>query len=107
MPIKPVVFLVTDKLSTPSIFKALSTEFHNTFQFYTIKDSPEFQEAKESFGITKTPSVLLWRGSDALEIFGGKMKLGQISEWLEQAAKSRSGSDSSSSDSDKIPRDEL
>jgi hypothetical protein len=98
---------VTDKLSTPSLFKALSTDFHKNFQFYTIKDSPEFQEAKESFGITKTPSILLWRGQEQLEIYGGNLKIGHISHWLNQAMRSSSGSDTSSTDSDKTPRDEL
>lgn len=90
VPKKPIVFLVTDKIATSSLYKALSTDFHKTFTFYTVKDDPEFDPIKKNFGITKTPSLILWRGEDQVEIYGGTLKLGHISHWLRQASKSKS-----------------
>merc|ERR1711939_626911 len=93
VPKKPVVFLLTDKIATSSLYKALSTDFHKTYSFYTVKDDAEFDPIKKNFGITKVPSLILWKGEDQVEIFGGTLKLGHISHWLKQAAKPKGKAD--------------
>ena len=87
VPKQPVVFLFTDKIAVPSLYKALSADYHNSFTFYTIKDDPEFADMKNTFGITKTPTLLLWKGADEIEMYGGPLKIGHISHWLKQAVK--------------------
>lgn len=89
VPKNPIVILFTDKIAVSSLYKALSADYHKNFSFYTIKDDPEFADMKEAFGITKTPTLLLWKGQDALEIYGGPLKIGHISHWLKGSMKSQ------------------
>ena len=101
VPKQPVVFLFTDKIAVPSLFKALSADYHNSITFYTIKDEPEFAEIKSTFGITKTPTLLLWKGADEIEMYGGALKIGHISHWIKGASKKQRKPDSDA------PKDEL
>ncbi|CAD6576442.1 MAG: protein phosphatase 2A regulatory subunit cdc55 [Cyphobasidiales sp. Tagirdzhanova-0007] len=87
VPKKPVVFLLTDRTATPTLFKAVSADFHKQFSFYTIKDDEEFGDIKETFSIRKVPTLLLWKGSESVEIYGGELKIGHIAHWLKQAGK--------------------
>jgi hypothetical protein len=78
---------MTDKIATPPMFKALSADWQKEFLFYTIKDDPAFGPLKETFGIKQVPSIMLWSGDDALEIYGGSLKIGHIAHWLKGASK--------------------
>jgi len=89
VPKKPGVFLLTDKIATSSLYKALSTDWHKFFDFYTIKDDPEFALLKEMFGINKVPSLVLWKGAEQVEIYGGQLKISSIAHWLKQASKAK------------------
>ncbi|KAL7009935.1 hypothetical protein EMMF5_000844 [Cystobasidiomycetes sp. EMM_F5] len=90
VPKKPLVFLFTEKSSTPTLYKAISSEWHDSFQFYTIKDDPQFDSLKDAFGIKKTPTLLLWKGQESVEIYSGPLKIGHISHWLKQASSVKS-----------------
>lgn len=86
VPKKPIVLLLTDKISPPTLYKALSADHRKNFSFYSIKDGPEFADVKKVYGISKVPSLLLWKGGDDVEIYGGPLKIGHIAHWLKQAA---------------------
>lgn len=86
MPKKPIVLLLTDKITPPTLYKALSADHRKDFSFYSIKDDPEFADVKKAYGVSKIPSLLLWKGGDDVEIYGGPLKIGHISHWLKQAA---------------------
>ena len=88
VPKKPLVFLFTDKIAPPAMFKALSAEWQSSFSFYTIKDEEQFAELKQVFGIKKIPSLLLWKGEESVEVYAGTLKIGHINHWLKQAVKS-------------------
>lgn len=85
-PKKPVILLLTDKITPPTLYKALSADYHRDFTFYSIKDDPEFKEVKEAYGLKKVPSLILWKGGEEVEIYDGQLKIGHISHWLKQAA---------------------
>lgn len=86
VPTKPIVLLLTDKITPPTLYKALSADHRKDFTFYSIKDDPEFADVKKAYGISRVPSLLLWKGGDDVEIYGGPLKIGHISHWLKQAA---------------------
>lgn len=86
VPKKPIVILLTDKITPPTLYKALSADHHKDFSFYSIKDDPEFAAVKEAYGLKKVPSLVLWKGGDDVEIYGGQLKIGHIAHWLKQAS---------------------
>lgn len=86
-PKKPVVILLTDKIATTPLYKGLSAEYHKDFDFYTIKDDPQFADAKEAYGLTNVPTLLMWKGGADVEVYDGTLKIGHISHWLKQASK--------------------
>ena len=77
---------MTDKITPPTLYKALSTDHRKDFSFYSIKDDAEFKDVKKAYGISKIPSLILWKGGDDVEIYGGALKIGHISHWLKQGA---------------------
>ena len=87
------MFLLTNRTATPNLFKAVSADFHKQFSFYTIRDDEEFTDVKETFSIKKVPAMLLWKGRESVEIYGGELKTGHIAHWLKQASKTASNKD--------------
>ncbi|CAE8592475.1 unnamed protein product, partial [Polarella glacialis] len=90
---KPKVLLFSKSKSTPSIWKALSSEtvFKRTMKFGFV--SEEEKDIVQRFKITKFPSVVMQRGGQAAvkETYKGDMNFLALKEWVNLHSESGMG----------------
>jgi len=92
-PTKPKLLLFTNKKTPPTIWKALSSEtvFRRTVKFGFVPE--EEQEVMQKFKVTKSPTVLMQRGSKAeiKETYSGEMKFLALKDWVNLHSESGMG----------------
>lgn len=59
---KPVSLLFTSAATVTPLYKALSTDFHKTIDFYAARDSKVGDEAMKEFGVEKVPALVILEG---------------------------------------------
>lgn len=58
-PALPKVILFTDKSSTPTLYKALSIDFHNAVEMAEVRKSQQSKSLLQRFSVTKFPTLLV------------------------------------------------
>ncbi|GAA5968707.1 hypothetical protein JCM11641_000703 [Rhodosporidiobolus odoratus] len=93
---KPISLLFTSAGKVTPLYKALSTDFYRSLDFYAARDSKVGQEAMKAFGVEKTPALLVIDG-DKISQYEGALKYDKIRAFLEPFALGgkRSGKDKS------------
>ncbi|GAA5849545.1 hypothetical protein JCM8547_000492 [Rhodosporidiobolus lusitaniae] len=82
---KPVSLLFTSAGKVTSLYKALSTDFHRTIDFYAARDTKVGEEAYKAFGVEKLPALLMLDG-EKVEKYEGPLKYDKIRAFLEPFA---------------------
>lgn len=59
---KPISLLFTSAALVTPLYKALSTDFHKTVDFFAARDSKVGKEAMAAFGVDKVPALIVLRG---------------------------------------------
>lgn len=67
---KPVSLLFTSAGKVTPLYKALSTDFHRSIDFYAARDTKVGEEAMKSFGVDKTPALLVLHGDEVSKYDG-------------------------------------
>ncbi|CEQ40231.1 SPOSA6832_01831, partial [Sporobolomyces salmonicolor] len=70
-PIKPVSLLFTSAGKVTPLYKALSTDFHRSIEFYAARDTKIGEEAMRAFGVDKTPALLVLSGEGEVKRYDG------------------------------------
>lgn len=68
---KPISLLFTSSAAITPLYKALSTDFHKTLDFYAARESKVGAEAMLAFGVSKTPALVILRG-ETVEVYEGE-----------------------------------
>ncbi|KAK4704907.1 hypothetical protein P7C70_g1300, partial [Phenoliferia sp. Uapishka_3] len=78
---KPVALLFTSAATVTPLYKALSTDFHRTIDFYAARDTKVGLEAMKEFGVEKVPSLVVLDQSGT-KIYQGALKYEAIKTFL-------------------------
>lgn len=68
---KPISLLFTSAAVVTPLYKALSSDFHKTLDFYAAREVKVGVEAMEAFGVKKTPAVVVLYG-DEITVYEGE-----------------------------------
>ncbi len=79
---KPVALLFTSAALVTPLYKALSSDLHNTIDFYAARDAKVGEEAMNKFGVDKVPALVFLSGGDKVEKYSGALKFDEIKAWL-------------------------
>ncbi|BGP15814.1 hypothetical protein JCM10213_005703 [Rhodosporidiobolus nylandii] len=82
---KPISLLFTSAGKVTPLYKALSTDFYRTIDFYAARDSKVGEETLKAFGVEKTPALLVLDGEDVKK-YEGPLKYEKIRAFLEPFA---------------------
>ncbi|GAA6027589.1 hypothetical protein JCM8097_007938 [Rhodosporidiobolus ruineniae] len=82
---KPVSLLFTSAGKVTPLYKALSTDFHRSLDFYAARDEKIGKAAMEAFGVEKTPALLVIQGGE-VQKYEGPLKYDKIRAFLEPFA---------------------
>ncbi|PSC75196.1 Helicase sen1 [Micractinium conductrix] len=94
---KTKVVLVTDKTSTPPMFKSLSQRFagtHKGLLFAEVVRTAASKPLLEAQGVTGAPTLLALpagQGPEGKLVYSGQMKAPQILEWMKGLASQQAG----------------
>ncbi|GAA5837849.1 hypothetical protein JCM3766R1_001494 [Sporobolomyces carnicolor] len=79
---KPISLLFTSAGKVTPLYKALSTEFHKSIDFYAARDAKVGPEGLEVFKVEKLPALLVLKGGDEFETYQGPLKYDKIHAFL-------------------------
>ncbi|GAA5981857.1 hypothetical protein JCM5350_005750 [Sporobolomyces pararoseus] len=79
---KPISLLFTAAGKVTPLYKALSTDFHKSIDFYAARDTKVGPEGLAVFGIEKLPALLILKGGDEIEKYEGPLKYDKIHAFL-------------------------
>ncbi|GAA6007761.1 hypothetical protein JCM10207_004865 [Rhodosporidiobolus poonsookiae] len=82
---KPVSLLFTSAGKVTPLYKALSTDFHRSIDFFAARDEKVGPQALKSFGVEKVPALLVLDG-DKVTKYDGPLKYDKIRAFLEPFA---------------------
>ncbi|GAA5874584.1 hypothetical protein JCM3774_004653 [Rhodotorula dairenensis] len=82
---KPVSLLFTSATKVTPLYKALSTDFYRTMDFYAARDSKVGQETMDKFGVDKVPALVVLHG-DEVKKYDGPLKYDKLRAFLEPFA---------------------
>ncbi|GAA5937453.1 hypothetical protein JCM1841_000541 [Sporobolomyces salmonicolor] len=88
-PIKPVSLLFTSAGKVTPLYKALSTDFHRSIEFYAARDTKIGEEAMRAFGVDKTPALLVLSGEGEVKRYDGPLKYDKLHDFLKPFAASK------------------
>ncbi|GAA5910842.1 uncharacterized protein JCM6883_000333 [Sporobolomyces salmoneus] len=83
---KPISLLFTSAGKVTPLYKALSTDFHQSLDFYAARDTKIGPEGLEVFGVEKLPSLLVLKGGDQVEKYEGPIKYDKVHAFLSKHA---------------------
>ncbi|GEM07541.1 hypothetical protein Rt10032_c03g1558 [Rhodotorula toruloides] len=72
------------------LYKALSTDFHRSIDFYAARDTKVGEEAMKGFGVEKTPALLVLHGGD-VSMYDGPLKYDSLHKFLADFAGKKHG----------------
>ncbi|KAJ3043815.1 protein disulfide isomerase (PDI) protein [Rhizophlyctis rosea] len=101
------VILVSQKSSTPPLFKALSTEYHHRLNFGEVKSQQK--DLVEKLKVENFPAVVVIPKEEGAEpiVYDGAMKFAALSEFLDKyAVEAKKGKRSSSKADEEEPKKE-
>ncbi|BGP24318.1 hypothetical protein JCM10295v2_003228 [Rhodotorula toruloides] len=87
---KPVSLLFTSAGKVTPLYKALSTDFHRSIDFYAARDTKVGEEAMKGFGVEKTPALLVLHGGD-VSMYDGPLKYDSLHKFLADFAGKKHG----------------
>ncbi|BGP31738.1 hypothetical protein JCM10296v2_003512 [Rhodotorula toruloides] len=87
---KPVSLLFTSAGKVTPLYKALSTDFHRSIDFYAARDTKVGEEAMKSFGVEKTPALLVLHGGEVSK-YDGPLKYDSLHKFLADFAVKKQG----------------
>ncbi|GAA6020975.1 hypothetical protein JCM11491_001572 [Sporobolomyces phaffii] len=87
--VKPISLLFTSAGKVTPLYKALSTDFHKSLDFYAARDVKVGPEGLQAFGVEKLPALLVLNGGDRVDKYEGPLKYDKIHAFLSQHASSR------------------
>ncbi|GAA5825513.1 hypothetical protein JCM11251_000267 [Rhodosporidiobolus azoricus] len=82
---KPISLLFTSAGKVTPLYKALSTDFHRSLDFYAARDSKVGEEAYKAFGVEKLPALVILDG-EKVQQYDGPLKYDKIRAFLEPFA---------------------
>lgn len=71
---KPIALLFTSAATVTPLYKALSTDFHKTVDFYAARDSKVGEEAMKAFGVEKVPALVVLDGDKVSKYEGASRR---------------------------------
>ncbi|GAA5828611.1 hypothetical protein JCM5353_004323 [Sporobolomyces roseus] len=94
---KPISLLFTSAGKVTPLYKALSTDFFKSLDFYAARDVKIGEEGMKAFGVEKLPALLVLKGGDEIERYEGPLKYDKLYAFLSQhagakASKEKTGS---------------
>ncbi|BGO91295.1 hypothetical protein NBRC10512_007032 [Rhodotorula toruloides] len=87
---KPVSLLFTSAGKVTPLYKALSTDFHRSIDFYAARDTKVGEGAMKSFGVEKTPALLVLHGGEVSK-YDGPLKYDSLHKFLAEFAQTKQG----------------
>ncbi|KAL8292502.1 hypothetical protein RQP46_001114 [Phenoliferia psychrophenolica] len=78
---KPIALLFTSAATVTPLYKALSTDFHKTMDFYAARDTKVGPEAMKEFGVEKVPALVVLDAHKTV-IYDGALKYDAIKTFL-------------------------
>ncbi|GAA6062131.1 hypothetical protein JCM10212_003166 [Sporobolomyces blumeae] len=91
---KPVSLLFTSAGKVTPLYKALSSDFFRSIDFYAARDVKVGQDAMDKFGVDKVPTLLVLTGPDQVEKYEGLLKYDKLHDFLSRFAAPAPGSES-------------
>ncbi|KAM0752013.1 thioredoxin-domain-containing protein [Meredithblackwellia eburnea MCA 4105] len=90
---KPITLLFTSSATVTPLYKALSTDFFKTVDFYAAREAKVGGvETMREFGVDKTPAIVVLRGEgEEVVKYEGPLKYEAIKTFLAPFAKSGAG----------------
>ncbi|GAA5870721.1 hypothetical protein JCM1840_006784 [Sporobolomyces johnsonii] len=86
---KPVSLLFTSAGKVTPLYKALSTDFHRSIDFYAARDTKVGEQAMRAFGVDKTPALLVLSGEGEVKRYDGPLKYDKLHDFLKPFAASK------------------
>ncbi|BGP07721.1 hypothetical protein JCM10049v2_003561 [Rhodotorula toruloides] len=87
---KPVSLLFTSAGKVTPLYKALSTDSHRSIDFYAARDTKVGEGAMKSFGVEKTPALLVLHGGEVSK-YDGPLKYDSLHKFLAEFAQTKQG----------------